>query len=236
MGVSALGRDVSAERVGRRRVGVGRKCIGVSAVGRVGAGGRNAETPIRVFRCIGVERDAKPLVKMGVAIGREGCNTFRKNVMKSAKHFRELDVYQGAMSLVMRIFELTKEFPIEEKYALSDQVRRSSRSVCANLAEAWRKRRYRASFVSKLNDAESEAAETQVHAEIAFRHGYLKQEVFDEIDDACDKILAQLVKMIDDADRWVIKPRRRDVSAGRCVGVSANDTNVRLRQDAGSDR
>jgi len=88
----------------------------------------------------------------------------------------------------MRIFEPTKEFPIEEKYALSDQVRRSSRSVCANLAEAWRKRRYRAAFISKLNDAESEAAETQVHAEIAFRHGYLKQEVFDEIDDACDKI------------------------------------------------
>ena len=80
--------------------------------------------------------------------------------MSSVKHFRELAVYQGAMSLVMRIFELTKHFPIEEKYTLTDQVRRSSRSVCANLAEAWRKRRYQAAFVSKLNDAESEAAET----------------------------------------------------------------------------
>jgi four helix bundle protein len=127
--------------------------------------------------------------------------------MSSVKHFRELAVYQGAMSLVMRIFELTKHFPIEEKYTLTDQVRRSSRSVCANLAEAWRKRRYQAAFVSKLNDAETEAAETQVHTEIAFRHGYLSQEIFNEVDDACDKILAQIVKMIDQADRWVIKPR-----------------------------
>src|SRR5271166_3872244 len=127
--------------------------------------------------------------------------------MNTAKHFRELDVYQGAMSLVMRIFELTKHFPVEERYTLTDQVRRSSRSICANLAEAWRKRRYQAAFVSKLNDAETEAAETQVHAEIAFRHGYLNQEVFNEVDDSCDKILAQIVKMIDHADRWVIKPR-----------------------------
>jgi four helix bundle protein len=127
--------------------------------------------------------------------------------MNSVKHFRELDVYQGAMSLVLRIFELTKHFPVEEKYALTDQVRRSSRSVCANLAEAWRKRRYRAAFVSKLNDAETEVAETQVHVEIAFRHSYIRQEVFAELDDACDKILAQIVKMIDQADRWAIKPR-----------------------------
>ena len=132
--------------------------------------------------------------------------------MRSATHFRELDVYQGAMSLVMRIFELTKNFPVEERYALSDQVRRSSRSVCANLAEAWRKRRYEAAFVSKLNDAEGEAAETQVHIEIALRHGYLKQSVFDELDDACDKILAQIIKMIATSDRGVVKPRRR---AGR---------------------
>ena len=128
--------------------------------------------------------------------------------MKPAKHFRDLEVYQGAMSLVMRIFELTKNFPIEERYALTDQVRRSSRSVCANLAEAWRRRRYEAAFVSKLNDSETEAAETQVHIEIAFRHNYLNQETFGELDDACDKILAQIVKMIDQADRWVVKSQR----------------------------
>ena len=112
------------------------------------------------------------------------------------------------MALVMRVFELAKHFPNEERYALTDQIRRSSRSVCANLAEAWRKRRYQAAFVSKLNDAEAEAAETQVHIEIALRHDYLSQETFEELDDAYDKILAQIVKMIDQSERWVFKNRR----------------------------
>ena len=112
------------------------------------------------------------------------------------------------MALVMRVFELAKHFPSEERYALTDQIRRSSRSVCANLAEAWRKRRYQAAFVSKLNDAEAEAAETQVHIEIALRHDYLSQETFEELDDAYDKILAQIVKMIDQSERWVFKTRR----------------------------
>ena len=112
------------------------------------------------------------------------------------------------MALVMRVFELAKHFPNEERYALTDQIRRSSRSVCANLAEAWRKRRYQAAFVSKLNDAEAEAAETQVHIEIALRHDYLSQETFEELDDAYDKILAQIVKMIDQSERWVFKTRR----------------------------
>jgi four helix bundle protein len=128
--------------------------------------------------------------------------------MKSARHFRELDVYQGAMSLVMSIFELTKHFPTEEKYGLTNQVRRSSPSICANLAEAWRRRRYQAAFVLRLNDAEAEVAETQVHIEIAFRHHYVSQQVFEELDDACDKILAQIVKMIDQADRWVIQSQK----------------------------
>jgi four helix bundle protein len=80
--------------------------------------------------------------------------------------------------------------------------------VCANLGEAWRKRRYEAAFVSKLNDAEAEAAETQVHIEIAFRHNYLSQKIFEELDDAYDKILGQIVKMIDQSDRWVFKTRK----------------------------
>lgn len=124
------------------------------------------------------------------------------------KHFRDLEVYQGAMEIIMRVSELTKEFPADEKYVLTDQIRRSSRSVCANLAEAWRKRRYLAAFVSKLNDAETEAAETQVHLEIAFRHRYISAETFAQLDDACDKIIGQIVKMIDQADRWIVKPRR----------------------------
>jgi four helix bundle protein len=87
---------------------------------------------------------------------------------KPIRHFRDLDVYQNALAAGLRVYELTKSFPIEERYALTDQARRSSRSVCANIAEAWRKRRYEAAFIAKLSDAEGEAAETQVHLEFAF--------------------------------------------------------------------
>ena len=107
---------------------------------------------------------------------------------------------------MMEIFEVSKTFPVEERYALTDQVRRSCRSICANLAEAWRKRRYPAAFVAKLNDAETEASETQVHIEIALWHRYIDQTTFEALDDACDKIIAQVVKMIDQADKWVIRP------------------------------
>ncbi len=82
------------------------------------------------------------------------------------RHFRELDVYKLAMEAAMEIFELTKVFPAEERYSLTDQVRRSSRSVCANIAEAWRKRRYPAAFAARLSDAEAEAAESEVWLEI----------------------------------------------------------------------
>jgi four helix bundle protein len=91
---------------------------------------------------------------------------------KPIRHFRDLDVYQNALAAGLRVYELTKRFPIEERYALTGQARRSSRSVCANIAEAWRKRRYEAAFIAKLSDAEGEAAETQVHLEFAFRHSY----------------------------------------------------------------
>ncbi len=74
---------------------------------------------------------------------------------------RDLKVYQMAFDAAMKIFEVSKKFPVEERYSLTDQIRRCSRSVCANLAEAWRKRRYVAAFVAKLNDCEAEAAETQ---------------------------------------------------------------------------
>jgi four helix bundle protein len=127
--------------------------------------------------------------------------------MKAAKHFRDLDVYQNGMTQVMQVFELTKKFPADERFTLTEQVRRSSRSVCANIAEAWRKRRYQAAFVAKLNDAEAEAAETQVHLEIAFRHGYVDEEAFHELDDAYEKVIGQLVKMIDQAPSWTIRPR-----------------------------
>ena len=84
--------------------------------------------------------------------------------------FRDLDVYQNTLRTGLRVYELTKTFPVEERYSLTDQIRRSSRSVCANIAETWRKRRYEAALVSKLSDAETEAAETQVHLEFASLH------------------------------------------------------------------
>src|SRR5437879_8090665 len=86
---------------------------------------------------------------------------------------RDLRVYQNAMALATRIFVVSKSFPKEQTYSLTDQIRRSSRSVCANLAEAWRKRRYEAAFISKLSDSETEAAETQVWLEFAVKCGYV---------------------------------------------------------------
>jgi four helix bundle protein len=121
------------------------------------------------------------------------------------RHFRELEVYQLAMDSAMRIFELSKQFPAEEKYSLTDQMRRSSRSVCANIAEGWRKRRYPNAFVSKLSDADSEAAETQAWLEFAFKSGYLDQKLRDELDDAYDHIMGKLVNMLTRPEEWAIK-------------------------------
>lgn len=97
--------------------------------------------------------------------------------------YKELRVYQNAMDAAMKIFELTKNFPSVEKYSMVDQIRRSSRSVCANIAEAWRKRRYKAAFIAKMSDAESEACETQVWIEFAYKCNYMsktEQEALDK--------------------------------------------------------
>ena len=127
---------------------------------------------------------------------------------KPIRYFRDLDAYQNALATGLCVYELTKRFPIEERYALTDQVRRSSRSVCANIAEAWRKRRYKAAFISKLSDAEGEAAETQVHLEFGFHNGYLSRNEMLKVDDAYEKIISQLVKMIDEPEKWLIKNAR----------------------------
>src|SRR5208282_1417057 len=96
----------------------------------------------------------------------------------------------------MEVFEQSKAFPKEETYSLTDQIRRSSRSVCANLAEAWRKRRYAGAFVSKLSDAEGEAAETQVWIEFAEACGYLAREHALELFRAYEEVLRMVVSMI----------------------------------------
>ena len=121
-----------------------------------------------------------------------------------ASSFRNLVVYRKAFAAAQRVFELTRTFPKEETYSLTDQIRRSSRSVCANIAEAWRRRRYEGSFVSKLNDAEAEAAETQVWLEFAVKCGYLDAQVGRELYTTYDNILGKLVNMILHPEQWVI--------------------------------
>src|SRR6266576_2126079 len=128
--------------------------------------------------------------------------------VKITRH-QNLDVYKRSFQAAMQIFEASKQFPKEETYSLTDQIRRSSRSVCANLAEAWRKRRYEAAFISKLSDAEGEAAETQVHLEFAFHHRYVSRDEFRSVDDAYEKICAQIVRMIDEPEKWLIRRRER---------------------------
>ena len=120
------------------------------------------------------------------------------------KTHRELDVYRMGFEAAMKVFEVTKGFPKEEVYSLTDQIRRSSRSVCANIAEAWRRRRYEGSFVSKLNDAEAEAAETQVWLEFAVKCGYLETDVGRELYTTYDHILGKIVNMILHPEQWVI--------------------------------
>lgn len=121
------------------------------------------------------------------------------------KSYKELRVYQQALDAAMEIFMITKDFPKEEKYSLVDQIRRASRSVCANIAEAWRKRRYRAAFIAKLSDAETEAAEVQVWIQFSFKCNYISEESSKKFDEIYDHILAQIVLMISDADKWLIK-------------------------------
>ncbi|HLG17114.1 MAG TPA: four helix bundle protein [Blastocatellia bacterium] len=125
--------------------------------------------------------------------------------MGNIRSYRELRVYQAAMDAAMRIFELTKKFPTEEKFSMVDQMRRSSRSVCTNIAEAWRKRRYEAHFVSKLSDSEGEAEETRVWLEFASRCRYITDAEAQELDDVYDGILGQLVRMMAEPDQWTIR-------------------------------
>lgn len=120
---------------------------------------------------------------------------------------RDLEVYQKAFGASMDIFELSKRFPKEETYSLTDQFRRSSRSTCANLAEAWRKRRYEKAFISKLSDAEGEAAETQVWIEFAFRCNYMAREQALTLFRSYDEITRMLVAMINHPEVWIIQDR-----------------------------
>jgi four helix bundle protein len=123
--------------------------------------------------------------------------------MKIKSH-KELRVWQDAMDTAMEIFHSTKVFPDTERFSLTDQIRRSSRSVATNLSEAWRKRRYAAAFISKLSDSEGEAAETQTSIELARRCGYLNDREAAVLDAHYERILRQLVNMINHPEQWVL--------------------------------
>jgi four helix bundle protein len=114
----------------------------------------------------------------------------------------QLRVYQDAFEIAMRLFELSKAWPKEERYALTDQVRRSSRSICANLAEAWAKRLYPRHFISKLSDAHGEAAETAVWITFATKCGYLPAPDADMLQASCQRLIGGLVTMMNQPDKW----------------------------------
>jgi four helix bundle protein len=122
--------------------------------------------------------------------------------IKRISSVRDLDVYRLAFDTAMEIFAITKSFPKEEKYSLTDQVRRSSRSVCTNLAEGWRKRRYKAVFINKLSDAEQEAAETQTWLEFALKCNYVNEDTFRKLDEKYEHMFAMLVTMERKADTF----------------------------------
>jgi len=125
-------------------------------------------------------------------------------VGKLIQSHTELEPYRKAFEAALQLFEQSKHFPKEETYALTDQMRRSSRSVCANLAEAWRRRRYRAAFVNKLNECEVEAAETQTWIEFAVRCGYLDRDLGRSLYQAYEEVLRLLVAMIQHPDPWLL--------------------------------
>jgi len=116
--------------------------------------------------------------------------------------YRDLKVYQLAYQLALEIYELTKRFPLEEKYSLTDQIRRSSRSVPTNLAEAWKKRRYEKAFVAKVIDAAGEGGETEVWLDFSKDFGFLDKVKYQDLMDRYDEVNRMLYGMIDKADKF----------------------------------
>ena len=122
--------------------------------------------------------------------------------MEKINSFKDLKVYKLAFETALEIHKLSKSFPVEEKYSLTDQIRRSSRSVCTNIGEAWRKRRYPKNFISKLSDSEAEATETQVHLDFALAFKYIDETKHNVLYDKYEHILAMLINMSSNPDKW----------------------------------
>jgi len=119
--------------------------------------------------------------------------------MKILRH-QDLEVYRKAFDLAMQVFEISKTFPKEETYSLTDQIRRSSRSVCSNLAEGW----YEAAFISKLSDSEGEAAETQTWLEFAVRCKYVDRQIAKELFLGYEETISMIVSMINRPNVWIL--------------------------------
>jgi four helix bundle protein len=142
--------------------------------------------------------------------------------MTLVRDFKELRVYRSGFDAAMRLYELSKSWPKDERYALTDQIRRSSRAVCSNVAEAWQKRLYVAHFVSKLSDASSEVAETLVWLDFARACGYLQTEDHVQLERDYRQISGGLVKMMADPDAWCGPAAVREV--GPEYRVDASET------------
>jgi four helix bundle protein len=123
-------------------------------------------------------------------------------------HHWQLDVYKLSVEAAMRLFELSKSFAREEMYSLTDQVRRSSRSVSSHISEGWRRRRYEAAFCDKLNSAEAEAAETQTWIEYSVRCGYITAKQGRELHRSYDQIMGKLVNMQNKPEVWLLQNSR----------------------------
>lgn len=123
--------------------------------------------------------------------------------MSSNQSFRDLTVYKKAFELAMEIFELSKSFPKEERYSLTDQIRRSSRAVCSCLAEAYRKRNYQAYFVSKASDADMENSETQAWLDFAKACNYLDETVYNDLISKSEEVGKMLNHMVENPEKYV---------------------------------
>jgi len=121
---------------------------------------------------------------------------------KDIRHFRDLEVYRRAFKAAMKIFQITKRFPQEERFSLVDQMRRASRSVCSNISEGWRKRRYPAVFKNKVTDSMQEASETQCWLEFSLACTYIEQDMFNDLDDEYEQLILMLNAMEKNAEKF----------------------------------
>jgi four helix bundle protein len=125
-------------------------------------------------------------------------------IMKILRSHKELDVYQLAFKTSMGIYFLSMTYPKDEMFSLTSQIRRSSRSVSANLAEAFRKRRYEKAFAAKLSDSEAEAGETQVWLDYSLACGYIFEDQHSKLFNDYDNIIGKIVNMINHSDKWTL--------------------------------